>query len=74
MCRLVEPVLTRLLASWSPVTAALVRTTVAPTLANAGLQDNVLPQQGTITFNFRTLPGDYFAQMSILIQFYWPFL
>ena len=55
--RLVKPVITRLLAGWTPVTAALVRTTVAPTLAHAGLQDNVLPESGTIVFNFRTLPG-----------------
>ena len=55
--RLVRPVVNRLLARWTPGTAALVRTTVAPTLASAGVQDNVLPESGKVAFNFRTLPG-----------------
>jgi acetylornithine deacetylase/succinyl-diaminopimelate desuccinylase-like protein len=34
-----------------------VRTTVAATKLEAGVADNVLPQQGTINLNFRLLPG-----------------
>lgn len=35
-----------------------VRTTAAPTIIQAGVADNVLPQTGTININFRLLPGD----------------
>jgi acetylornithine deacetylase/succinyl-diaminopimelate desuccinylase-like protein len=35
-----------------------VRTTAAVTRACAGVADNVLPQSGSVTINFRLLPGD----------------
>jgi acetylornithine deacetylase/succinyl-diaminopimelate desuccinylase-like protein len=35
-----------------------VRTTAAVTRASAGVADNVLPQSGCVTINFRLLPGD----------------
>jgi acetylornithine deacetylase/succinyl-diaminopimelate desuccinylase-like protein len=35
-----------------------VRTTAAVTRAAAGVADNVLPQSGSVTINFRLLPGD----------------
>lgn len=39
-------------------TNAMLRTTTAPTVANAGKKDNVLPGIAQATVNFRTLPGD----------------
>jgi carboxypeptidase PM20D1 len=41
-----------------PTTAALVRTTTAPTMFSAGIKDNVLPTEATAVINFRLLPGD----------------
>ena len=35
-----------------------MRTTAAVTRVDAGVADNVLPQQGAINVNFRLLPGD----------------
>lgn len=37
---------------------ALIRTTTAVTMFNAGVKDNVLPTQATAVVNFRILPGD----------------
>ena len=37
---------------------ALVRTTTAPTLFNAGIKDNVIPQKAKATVNFRIMPGE----------------
>lgn len=39
-------------------TRALIRTTTAPTIVEAGTKDNVLPQQARAVVNFRILPGD----------------
>jgi carboxypeptidase PM20D1 len=41
-----------------PSTNALIRTTTALTLVNAGNKENVLPGQADATVNFRLLPGD----------------
>lgn len=40
---------------------ALVRTTTAPTIFQAGSKDNVIPNQAEATVNFRILPGDDIA-------------
>ncbi len=37
--------------------AAMLRTTTAPTIMNAGFKDNVIPTLATASVNFRTLPG-----------------
>lgn len=37
---------------------ALLRTTIAPTLIEGGVQSNVLPQHAEATLNLRLLPGD----------------
>lgn len=37
---------------------AMVRTTIAPTIFNAGIKDNVIPTIAKATVNFRLLPGD----------------
>lgn len=36
----------------------MVRTTIAPTIFNAGIKDNVIPTIAKATVNFRLLPGD----------------
>jgi carboxypeptidase PM20D1 len=42
----------------SPTTNAMVRTTTAPTIFQAGEKENVLPSQARAVVNFRILPGD----------------
>lgn len=42
----------------SAATAAMLRTTTALTVFNAGQADNVLPGRANATVNFRMLPGD----------------
>ena len=54
---LFSPLLIRSLAT-TPSGNALVRTTTALTMMNAGVKDNVLPTQATAVVNFRILPGD----------------
>lgn len=44
--------------SKKPMTNALLRTTTAPTIFNAGVKANVLPQKASAIVNFRILPGD----------------
>lgn len=41
----------------SPGGNALIRTTIAPTILQAGVKDNVVPTIATATINFRLLPG-----------------
>ncbi|MCC5908145.1 MAG: M20 family peptidase [Balneolaceae bacterium] len=41
-------------------TAAMVRTTIAPTMFRSGVKDNVLPNEARAVVNFRILPGDSF--------------
>ncbi len=45
----------------SPATNAMVRTTTAPTILQAGTKDNVLPSSARAVVNFRILPGDSVA-------------
>jgi carboxypeptidase PM20D1 len=42
----------------SPATNAMVRTTTATTVFQAGSKDNVLPSRARAVVNFRILPGD----------------
>lgn len=44
--------------SRNPATAAMMRTTTALTIVNAGNRDNVLPGRASAWVNFRLLPGD----------------
>ena len=46
-----------------PTTAALLRTTTAPTIFQSGVKDNVLPREATATINFRILPGETVADV-----------
>lgn len=41
-----------------PASNALVRTTTAPTIINAGTVDNAIPTSASAIINFRLLPGD----------------
>ena len=45
------------------MTAAMVKTTIAPTMINAGTVSNVLPQRVSCIFNVRLLPGDTSADV-----------
>lgn len=44
--------------SQNQVTRAMLHTTTAVTMFNAGIKDNVLPPAATAVVNFRTMPGD----------------
>lgn len=54
---LTEALLVRQLEQ-DPVAASMVRTTSAVTMFNAGVKENVVPQQASAMVNFRLLPGD----------------
>ena len=41
-----------------PITASMVRTTIAPTMINAGVKPNILPSEAKAVINFRILQGD----------------
>lgn len=47
-----------------PSTAAMLRTTTAPTMLNAGVKDNVLPNEAKAVVNFRIRPGDTFETVT----------
>jgi carboxypeptidase PM20D1 len=47
-----------------PATNAMLRTTTALTIVNAGNKDNVLPGRADATVNFRLLPGDSLAEVT----------
>jgi len=51
------PLLEKTLAQ-SPLTNALLRTTLAPTMINAGIRDNVLPAKAAAVVNLRIMPGE----------------
>jgi carboxypeptidase PM20D1 len=59
---LFEPLVARMLLN-APGTAATIRTTTAPTMFNAGIKENVLPQSATAVVNFRIRPGDTSADV-----------
>ncbi len=44
--------------SQNEVTRAMLHTTIATTIFNAGIKDNVLPPSATAVVNFRPMPGD----------------
>ena len=47
---------------------ALVRTTTAPTIFNAGVKDNVIPQNAKATVNFRIMPGESSSSVLARVQ------
>ena len=48
----------------SPLAAALIRTTQAATIFEAGVQENVLPTKARAVLNYRLLPGDTIASVT----------
>jgi carboxypeptidase PM20D1 len=52
----------------SPVGAAMIRTTQAPTIFEAGVKENVLPTKARSVVNFRLLPGDTIATVTNRIR------
>ena len=54
---LTRPLVTRMLEA-NPATNAMVRTTTAVTIVQAGTKDNVLPSTARAVVNFRIHPGD----------------
>ncbi len=54
---LFRPLVLRLMAS-DPTSNALVRTTTAVTMFEAGTKENILPSEAHAVVNFRILPGD----------------
>lgn len=59
---LFSPLLERMLVQ-TPSVNALMRTTTALTVVNAGVKDNVLPGSASAIVNFRLLPGDTLADV-----------
>lgn len=49
--------------SRTPMGAALLHTTTAPTMLSAGVKDNVLPPEATAIVNFRIRPGETVASV-----------
>ena len=54
---LLEPLIIKSLQS-SPSGNATLRTTISPTIFNAGIKDNVLPIEASAVINFRIMPND----------------
>ncbi|GBD32432.1 Acetylornithine deacetylase [bacterium HR33] len=54
---LFEPVIVRQFGS-TAIGNAMLRTTTAPTMFQAGVKENVLPSSASAVVNFRILPGD----------------
>ncbi|WP_153737535.1 M20 family peptidase [Aquibacillus halophilus] len=52
-----EPVIENILLK-QPASAALIRTTIAPTIFQAGEQYNALPEKATAIVNLRVMPGE----------------
>lgn len=59
---LFKPVIKKILLS-KPATAAVVRTTIAPTIFHAGDKDNILPEKAEAIINLRVMPGDTLADL-----------
>ena len=61
------PVVEKMLAK-GPSTNALMRTTTALTVLNAGNKENVLPGRAEAVVNFRILPGDTAASVTEFVK------
>ncbi|WAA08616.1 M20 family peptidase [Fervidibacillus albus] len=51
-----------------PSSAALIRTTIAPTIFQAGEAANVLPEKATAIINLRLMPGDTIKDVKSFIE------
>lgn len=64
---LLRPLVERMLEK-SPATNALMRTTTALTIVDAGNKENVLPGRAEAVVNFRILPGDTFESVEAHVR------
>ncbi|SDL87584.1 M20 family peptidase [Sediminibacillus halophilus] len=62
-----EPVIESILLE-KPATAALLRTTIAPTIFQAGEQYNALPEKATAVVNLRVMPGESLEDVRTFIE------
>ncbi|RIW28837.1 M20/M25/M40 family metallo-hydrolase [Bacillus salacetis] len=62
-----EPVIERVLLQ-EPASAALIRTTIAPTIFQAGEQYNALPEKASAVINLRLMPGDSLQDVKTFIE------
>jgi len=62
-----EPVIEKILLG-QPASAALIRTTIAPTIFQAGEQYNALPEKATAFINLRLMPGDSLGEVKTFIE------
>ena len=65
---LFKPLLVLLMPSISPQAAALLRTTVAPTMQTGSDGCNVLPQEATLTLNLRYIPHQDMEESNAAIE------
>ena len=65
---LFKPLLVALMPSISPQAAALLRTTVAPTMQTGSDGCNVLPQEATLTLNLCYIPHQGMAESNAAIE------
>ena len=63
---LTGPLVQRMLAS-TPMGGALLHTTIAPTLLQAGVKDNVLPPEASAVVNFRIRPGETWESVQVRV-------
>ncbi|WP_223702695.1 M20 family peptidase [Sutcliffiella deserti] len=64
---LFKPVIEHILLQ-EPASAALIRTTIAPTIFQAGEQYNALPEQASAFINLRLMPGDSLEDVKAYIE------
>ncbi len=64
---LFRPVINKIYES-SNTGNAMIRTTLAPTIINAGIKENVIPTVAKATLNLRLLPGDSVAMVERKIR------
>ncbi len=64
---LTKPLVTRVMRS-TPLGAALLHTTTAPTMLTAGIKDNVLPPEASAVVNFRIRPGETVATVMARVR------
>ncbi|MFP7300331.1 M20 family peptidase [Neobacillus niacini] len=62
-----EPIIEQILLQ-KPATAALIRTTIAPTIFQAGEQYNALPEKAAAIINHRLMPGDSLEDVKTFIE------
>ncbi|TYS18003.1 M20/M25/M40 family metallo-hydrolase [Rossellomorea vietnamensis] len=62
-----EPIIEEVLLN-EPASAALIRTTIAPTIFQAGEQYNALPEEASAIINLRLMPGDSLEDVKEFIE------